>query len=85
MQEEKVGKVLKFFSKPSVAALEVTAGILRIGDTLHFKGQTTDFKETVTSMQVDNLPVEDAGPGDLVGIQVKERVRENDTVYKVAQ
>ena len=85
MQEEKVGKVQKFFAKPSVAAVEVTAGPLRIGDTLHFKGHTTDFEETITSMQVNNQPVEEAKPGDLIGIKVKERVRENDIVYKAAQ
>jgi putative protease len=84
MEEKKVGRVEKFFAKPSVAAIEVTAGALRIGDKLHFKGHTTDFEETVTSMQVENQPIEEAKPGDLVGIQVKERVRENDTVFRVA-
>jgi translation initiation factor IF-2 len=84
MEEEKVGRVEKFFAKPSVAAIEITAGVLRIGDKLHFKGHTTDFEETITSMQVENQPVEEAKPGDLIGIQVKERVRENDTVLRVA-
>ena len=84
MEEEEVGKVQKFFAKPSVAAIEVTAGVLRIGDKLHFKGHTTDFEEDVTSMQVDRQPVEEAKPGDLIGIRVKARVRENDTVYRVA-
>lgn len=83
MEEEKVGRVQKFFAKPSVAALEVTAGVLRIGDTLHFKGHTTDFEETITSMQIEREAIEEAKAGDLIGIKVKERVRENDTVYKV--
>jgi translation elongation factor EF-1alpha len=84
MEEEKVGKVEKFFAKPSVAAIEVTAGVLKIGDKLHFKGHTTDFEETITSMQVENQPVEEAKPGDLIGVKVKGRVRENDTVFRVA-
>jgi translation elongation factor EF-1alpha len=84
MEEEKVGRVEKFFAKPSVAAIEVTAGTLKIGDRLHFKGHTTDFEETIISMQVENQPIEEAKPGDLVGIKVKERVRENDTVFRVA-
>ncbi|MBW1739989.1 MAG: translation elongation factor-like protein [Deltaproteobacteria bacterium] len=83
MEEEKVGKVQKFFAKPSVAAVEITSGVLRIGDKLHFKGHTSDFEETVTSMQMDNQPIEEARPGDLIGIKVKERVREHDTVYKI--
>jgi putative protease len=70
-------------AKPSVAALEVTAGVLRVGDRLHFKGHTTDFEETITSMQVEREPIEEAKPGDLIGVKVKERVRENDLVYKI--
>jgi len=83
MEEEKVGKVQKFFAKPGVAAVEVTAGVLKVGDVVRFKGHTTDFEETITSMQVDNQPVEEARPGDLLGIKVTERVREHDTVSKV--
>ncbi|MBW1770047.1 MAG: translation elongation factor-like protein [Deltaproteobacteria bacterium] len=83
MEEEKVGRVQKFFAKPSVAALEVTAGVLRVGDRLRFKGHTTDFEETITSMQIEMESIEEAKPGDLIGIKVKDRVRENDTVYKV--
>lgn len=83
MQEEKVGKVQKFFAKPNVAAIEVIAGVLKIGDKLHFKGHTTDFEDTITSMHVENEPIEEAKQGDLIGIRVKERVRENDTVYKI--
>jgi putative protease len=83
--EEEVGRVEKFFVKPSVAAIEVTAGIVKVGDRLHFKGHTTDFEEIVTSMQVDKEAIEEAKPGDLIGIRVKERVREHDRVFKVVQ
>ncbi len=85
MSEEQIGVIVKFFAKPSVAALEVTDGAIRVGDTLKYKGHTTDFTETITSMEVDNQPVEEARKGDLVGIKVKERVRENDKVYKVVE
>jgi translation elongation factor EF-1alpha len=83
MEEEKVGKVQKFFAKPSVAAIEVSAGVLRVGDRLHFKGHTTDFEDTITSMQVEKESIDEAKPGDLIGIRVKERVREHDAVYKI--
>jgi putative protease len=83
MEEEKIGNVQKFFAKPGVAAIEVTDGILRIGDRLHFKGHTTDFEDTITSMQIERDSIEEAKPGDLIGIKVKDRVRENDIVYKI--
>jgi hypothetical protein len=34
---------------------------------------------------VDNQPVEEAKAGDFIGLKVKERVRENDLVYKVVE
>ncbi|MBW2063587.1 MAG: translation elongation factor-like protein [Deltaproteobacteria bacterium] len=85
MAEEPVGVVVKFFAKPSVAAVEVTQGTIKKGDILKYKGHTTDFSEEVTSMEKDNQSIEEAKPGDLVGIKVKERVRENDKVYKVVE
>jgi hypothetical protein len=74
MPEEQVAVIVKFFAKPSVAALEVTSGSIVKGDLLRYKGHTTDFTEEITSMEVD-----------LVGVKVKERVRENDKVYKVVE
>lgn len=85
MPEEQVGVIVKFFAKPSVAALEMRSGSIKKGDLLRYKGHTTDFTEEVTSMEVDNQPVEEAKGGDLVGVKVKERVRENDKVYKVVE
>jgi putative protease len=85
MGESKIGEVVKFFAKPSVAAVMITEGMLRAGDTLHFKGHTTDFSLKIKSMQVDNEPVEEARIGDSVGIQVPERVRPGDLAYKVAE
>ncbi|MBW1998655.1 MAG: hypothetical protein JRJ29_11900 [Deltaproteobacteria bacterium] len=85
MAEEPVGVVVKFFAKPSVAAIEVTRGTIKKGDILKYKGHTTDFSEEVTSMEKDNQSIDEAKVGDLVGIKVKERVRENDKVYKVVE
>ncbi len=83
MPEQKVGEVMKFFSKPSVAAIRVTEGNLKVGDRIKFKGHTTDFEDVIQSMQIENKAVEEAGAGAEIGIRVKERVRENDLVYKV--
>ncbi len=84
MAEEEIGVVVKFFSKPGVAAVEITNGSINVGDTLHFKGHTTDFNDVIKSMEIDNNSVSEANSGDMIGIKVKERVREKDTVYKVS-
>jgi len=83
MAEEEVGLVDKFFAKPSVAAIKVTKGTIKKGDVLMYKGHTTDFSEPVSSMEMDNESIDEAKVGDLIGIKVKDRVRENDVVYKV--
>ena len=83
MEEEEIGTVVKFFAKPGVAAIEVTGDQLRVGDSLHFKGHTTDFEEKIASMQVEKEAIEVAERGSLVGIKVKDRVREGDKVFKV--
>lgn len=85
MPEEQVAVIVKFFSKPSVAALEVTNGTIKKGDMLRYKGHTTDFIEEISSMEIDNQVVDEVKVGDLVGVKVKERVRENDKVYKVVE
>ena len=85
MTEEEVGTVVKFFTKPSVAALKIEKGSIKTGDVLHYKGHTTDFTEEIASMEVDNQSVDEAKAGDLIGIKVKDRVREKDIVYKVVE
>lgn len=85
MAEEQVGIVVNFYAKPGVAAVKVTRGIIKKGDILKYKGYTTDFTEVVSSMEIENQSVERAQKGDLVGVKVKERVRENDKVYSVIE
>jgi translation elongation factor EF-1alpha len=82
MSELQIGRVTRYFGKVGVAAVEMQAGNLHKGDTIHIRGKTTDFSQTVESMEVEHQPVETAVPGQLVGIRVRERVREHDLVYK---
>ena len=83
MAEQKIGEVIKFFSKASVAAIQITEGNLQVGDRIKIKGHTTDFEDRIESMQIENEAVQKADVGQFVGIKVKERVREKDAVYKV--
>ncbi|MBD3387725.1 MAG: translation elongation factor-like protein [Candidatus Altiarchaeales archaeon] len=83
MPETKVGEVFQFFAKPSVAAVRIVDGSLKVGDRIHIIGHTTDFTQTVDSMQVEKETVEEANAGDSIGIKVLDRVRPHDSVYKV--
>ncbi len=82
MPEVIIGKVSDFFARPVVAGIELT-DTLKVGDTLHIKGHTTDITFTVTSMQIQNVDVAEAKAGDSVGIKVSDRVRRGDTIYIV--
>ena len=82
MPEEEVGKISDFFAHPVVAGIELTKA-LKVGDTIHVKGHTTDLELTIGSMQIDNVNVNEAREGDSIGIKVTDRVRHGDIVYKV--
>lgn len=85
MEEKKIGKVVGYFAKIGVAAIEIEEDGLRVGDTIHIKGHTTDLTQQVTSMQIEKQPIQEAKPGDAVGVKVDDRVRKGDTVYKVVE
>ena len=78
-----IGRVATFFAKASAAAIRLTAP-LHVGDRVYIRGMTTDFQETIESMQVDHQPVSEALAGQLVGIKVRQRCRRHDIVYKIA-
>lgn len=85
MKEIEIGRVSDYFKKIGVVAIEITAAEISVGDTLHFKGHTTDFNEKIDSIQIEHENVDKAGVGTSVGIKVSERVRAHDHVYKVIE
>jgi len=82
MEEMQVGKVSHYFSKIGVAVIEITEGSIKVGDEIHIKGHTSDFKQKVTSMQIEQDKIEIAEPGQSIGMKVNEPVRQHDLVYK---
>jgi putative protease len=83
MAEKKIGEVVKFFAKPSVAAVKIQEGELNVGDSIKFVGHTTDFTDVIKSMEVENKSVQKAVAGDFIGVKVSDRVRPGDEVFKI--
>ena len=83
MEEEKIGFVSNYYSKISVAVVEITDGTVSLGDTLHFLGHTTNFESKVDSMQIEHKPVTEVKKGDSVGVNISETARRGDKVYKI--
>ena len=77
---EEIGKISHYFPKISVAVIEVSAP-LKVGDKIKIKGANTDFEQIVESMQIEHEKIEEAKPGDSIGLKTQERVREGDTVF----
>lgn len=83
MSEIEIGTVVHYFDRPQVAVVRIVVGEIAVGDTLHFRGHTTDFSEAVASMELDHKPVERAGAGAEVAIKVIGRARVHDKVLKM--
>jgi len=76
-----IGRITHFFSKINVAVIELKAP-LNVGDTIVVKGPNTDFEQVVDSMQIEHANLQRAEKGQSIGLKVKDKVRETDTVYK---
>jgi translation initiation factor IF-2 len=85
MTEQEIGRITHYFGHIQVAAIQITQGTLRVGDTIHVKGHTTDFTQTVDSMQLDKTEIPEATAGQDVGIRVANHARQHDVVYKVTE
>lgn len=81
--EEALGTVTHYYSHLSVAIVQINKGVLKTGDAIHIKGHTTDFIQQVESMEYEHRHIDEASPGQSVGIRVKDHAREHDIVYVV--
>jgi len=79
----RIGLVTHFYGEPSVAIIKLESGTLRVGDTIHIQGHTSDFTQRVDSLQIEHAAVNEVGPNDDFGVKVAQHVREHDVVYKV--
>ena len=84
MKEQEIGYISKYFGQISVAAIEITAGKLSVGDTIHIKGHTTDMNVEVGSIQIEHDAVDSAKKGDSIGLKVTGKTRRKDKVFKLS-
>jgi translation elongation factor EF-1alpha len=77
----KIGVVSHYYGHAGAAIIEMLEGELRVGDTLHFRGHTTDFYQRIERIEVEHRPVEVARTGDQVGVQISRTAREHDEVF----
>ena len=83
-EEREVGAVTHYYTKIGVVVIELT-DTLKVGDTIHIKGATSDFTQKVDSMQIEHKEVKEAKKGQSIGLKVKEHAREHDKVFVVEE
>lgn len=81
--EERAGIVTHYYRHLSVAVVRLESGSLRTGDTVHIRGHTSDFRQSVESLQIEHQPVSEVSAGQEFGLRVIDHAREHDVVYKV--
>jgi putative protease len=84
VRKQLVGKVIKFYSRLSVAEVSVEAAEISVGDSLLITGPTTGVMYIDASeIRYDLKPVETARQGWRVSIPVSGKVRPNDKLFKL--
>ncbi|MFX1538186.1 MAG: translation elongation factor-like protein [Promethearchaeota archaeon] len=82
LDEEKIGKVFRYFSQIGVIGVELE-GPIKIGEKIRVYGAKTNFIQLVESIEVFSKSVTEAFAGQKVGIKVKYKCRKGDNVYKI--
>jgi len=83
MTDAKIGKVTHYYDKIGVAVLGLSEE-LKVGDKIRFvRGGEDLFEQEVASLQVEHEQVDQASPGNEVGIKTLEKVKDGTEVYKV--
>jgi putative protease len=80
--ETLAGRITHYYTSAKVAAMEVSSP-LEVGNKIRIKGHTTDFEQIIESMQIEHDVVTKATKGQVIGLKVKDYVREHDMIYRV--
>ena len=83
MEEKEIGVVTHYFPHVKAAVIDLKKGTLTKGDRIRIHGHTTDFTETIDSLQIEHKDVDSVRKGQDFGLRVKTRVRIGDKVYKI--
>lgn len=79
--EEQIGKISHYYDKIGVGVVRLE-GTLKVGDSIHVKGKTSDFEQAVESLQLDHKDAASAKKGEEVAVKLNEKAKEGDAVFK---
>lgn len=76
----KAGEVLHFYDHISVAVIDLCSN-MKVGDSVHFLGHGSDFQQEITSMQIENEPIQQGAKGQLVAVKTIKPVKRGTAIY----
>ncbi len=81
---QKVGKVLHYFPKITVAVVKLTKGDLKLGDIVRLtEKEGKVFDQEIKSMQIEHASIEIAKKGDEFGLKVQKTPKIQSEVIKI--
>jgi putative protease len=81
-----IGKGRHYYPRTQIGEFEIEAYNLNVGDKILIQGPTTGSQEAaVSSMMVDDVPVQEAKKGDILTLPLGFKVRPSDKLYKVVK
>jgi putative protease len=83
MADFKVGKVIHFYDKISVAVVKLL-GNLAIGDEIKIVVDDEEFTQKVESMQIEHKKIKGGKKGDEVAIKVDKPTKKGAEIYRIS-
>jgi putative protease len=79
-----LGRGMNYFPNIGVAEFKMETGSLRVGDKILVTGPTTGVVETeVKEIRVDLKPVPETKKGEYFSVQISQKIRRSDKLYKL--
>ncbi len=79
-----IGKGTNYFNKIKVAEFKLETSNLKVGDEIIITGPTSGVVQTIVNeIRVNLKPVEEGKKGELISIQIDEKVRRADKLFKM--
>lgn len=76
-----LGKISHYYPKVNAAVIKLKSP-LKIGDSIKIEGKNIQFKQKVSSIQIDRKPIQNAKKGQEIGLEVIKPVKDNYKIYK---
>lgn len=80
MAAKKIGTVIHFYDKISVAIVKLSAP-LKTDDSIKFKHGDKEFTQTVDSIELEHKKIAGAKKGDEIGLKVSQSIKEKTEVF----